>query len=1331
MHIRKCLSVLTAVSMLLMNAPVTAFAADTAPLTTVMVGAGNAEELYEIETLDVIPGEVTMDPGEELTFRVKIHAAEGLKFENPMLSHSTGSPNPFSISCSRGEFSSDMTEATYTYTLKAREPGNAKVMIEIPDVLSVVDESGASTHLPNIIVGSLSLHVTGEATEAATDPTEATTEPTEAVTDPTEATSGSEIGKICKLRITVVDAETGDPLPGVTIQHPDGVWESDGTVFDGTYTFNGTDTMYVYGVPSGYSNPKYDIFADYGSYRITHAEDIDVTFRIPHEGETLDPEETFKPVLDMFRKNVSEGWVNFDVKTAEGFVLSEDLDTVSPLWLTDLKDKTPDEVGYHYRHGLLYIGAADRKGSNYSPYAYDVYGYHDGKIIHICSSGESHLYDGNFDELRKEGNDWLTIRYNWANGKPVPEFALRYDAMKDMDWKAEITVDEDGSYVYDWELTNWDYATPEFDLTMLSGVETPPETTEPPTDPGFEPGVKPTWTVDPQEAYGDLIRSYRSFTSCHWVNTGTEHASGILNTNDLKKVSTFWTEYYSDWDSTNTGYVITDLNADNIPELAVCVMRSETMNFRYRHNMGEILGLYTYYDGKVVNLAATGGHCFINFKEGELVAIEDNEVVTAYVLKDGALVAAPELDEQAASIDKNNDHVDSFSNVTIDGVTYQLFSDHAAVVASSSDIPADVVLPQTVEGQPLTVIENEAFLGCGSLETIVIPEGVVRIGNSTDFDTDTPVTGEPPFSLCASLRKVVLPATATQLGEGLFYACTSLEEINIPHGVDKLRDSDALLTYGWRSVGFFDGCSSLKNVTLPDSVSELGTYAFYNCGALETLTVLNDECKFAAASSVTSAADDLTPTEPFKFDGTILGHTGSTAEAFAKENGCQFKALDEPTGYDITGDSLQDITLRPNESFTYTMTMQTNDGGTFRLVQNGKDALPPVGIGQHIDSGTEAIYSELRWEVTEISADGTQLRLDITVTAKDYGTGEVSFDLDTDEAGEDRYFIVYVDADGNETPVTKISPGSFELTVEGDPVETDPELLYKDIIDYFRENIAEEWANYGDAGDTTYGIVNDEKTGYVSSLWLTTLRNEAYDNVGYGFADINGDGVQELLVGILYSDSEFGKENNASTIIDAYTWYNGRIIHLCSGGARVNYDLGQNGILEDAADGAVVQLTTRYELKDGALVPVECWKNDETNEELPYAYSDKPVLMDPDGDSYYEFTDWTESSEENQLNAKTKSFTIVPFESKTNLLFGDVNGDGTVNASDAAVVLIAAASIGATNESNLTYAQEQAANVNGDNAINASDAAIILQYAAALGANAFTGTLQEYLQSKG
>ncbi|MCR4645517.1 MAG: hypothetical protein K5695_08950 [Oscillospiraceae bacterium] len=82
------------------------------------------------------------------------------------------------------------------------------------------------------------------------------------------------------------------------------------------------------------------------------------------------------------------------------------------------------------------------------------------------------------------------------------------------------------------------------------------------------------------------------------------------------------------------------------------------------------------------------------------------------------------------------------------------------------------------------------------------------------------------------------------------------------------------------------------------------------------------------------------------------------------------------------------------------------------------------------------------------------------------------------------------------------------------------------------------------------------------------------------------------------------------------------------------------------------------------------------------------------------------------------------------LSLGNVNGDGAVNASDAAVVLIASAAMGAGRSSGLSGAQLQAADVNGDSVVNASDAAVILIYAAAAGAGS-TQTLEEYLRSQG
>ena len=64
---------------------------------------------------------------------------------------------------------------------------------------------------------------------------------------------------------------------------------------------------------------------------------------------------------------------------------------------------------------------------------------------------------------------------------------------------------------------------------------------------------------------------------------------------------------------------------------------------------------------------------------------------------------------------------------------------------------------------------------------------------------------------------------------------------------------------------------------------------------------------------------------------------------------------------------------------------------------------------------------------------------------------------------------------------------------------------------------------------------------------------------------------------------------------------------------------------------------------------------------------------------------------------------------------GDLNGDGSADASDAAMILAAAAAVGVGLESGLTAAQEAAADANADAMFNAEDAAYILQYGAAVG----------------
>ncbi|MBQ4464968.1 MAG: hypothetical protein II916_03280 [Oscillospiraceae bacterium] len=64
---------------------------------------------------------------------------------------------------------------------------------------------------------------------------------------------------------------------------------------------------------------------------------------------------------------------------------------------------------------------------------------------------------------------------------------------------------------------------------------------------------------------------------------------------------------------------------------------------------------------------------------------------------------------------------------------------------------------------------------------------------------------------------------------------------------------------------------------------------------------------------------------------------------------------------------------------------------------------------------------------------------------------------------------------------------------------------------------------------------------------------------------------------------------------------------------------------------------------------------------------------------------------------------------------GDPDGSGVVDASDAAVVLVAAARLGATGSDGLTGSQRAASDVNADGTTDASDAAVILSFSAYAG----------------
>ena len=121
-----------------------------------------------------------------------------------------------------------------------------------------------------------------------------------------------------------------------------------------------------------------------------------------------------------------------------------------------------------------------------------------------------------------------------------------------------------------------------------------------------------------------------------------------------------------------------------------------------------------------------------------------------------------------------------------------------------------IVIPDMIDGLPVTEIGDYAFSGYSNLLTIKIPDTLKSLGAFAFYD-------------CYRLTKIELPDSVTKIAAGVFSHCRTLTEIKIPVSIAKIYN------------GTFKGCEKLAQIKIPEGVTEIGNGAFRDCRNLKSI----------------------------------------------------------------------------------------------------------------------------------------------------------------------------------------------------------------------------------------------------------------------------------------------------------------------------------------------------------------------------------------------------------------------------------------------------------------------------------------------------------------
>ena len=141
------------------------------------------------------------------------------------------------------------------------------------------------------------------------------------------------------------------------------------------------------------------------------------------------------------------------------------------------------------------------------------------------------------------------------------------------------------------------------------------------------------------------------------------------------------------------------------------------------------------------------------------------------------------------------------------------FDNHIEIGKYMSTAP-DVVVPDTINGKPVTALSGNAFSGMEYIRTVQLPETLSSIDGWM-------------FNGCKYMTSCNIPDSVSSIGDGAFFECYALESLTIPARVTSIGEN----AFGWNKA--------LTTLTIPGTVKTVSSMAFHDCKNLTEVTIEN------------------------------------------------------------------------------------------------------------------------------------------------------------------------------------------------------------------------------------------------------------------------------------------------------------------------------------------------------------------------------------------------------------------------------------------------------------------------------------------------------------